>query len=91
MSLSKRTHIMLDPRMFDWLKQQAEREQRTIGSYVRLLLDQQFQSYQSKQATLRNTRRENYQIFWQTIQPLRKKNQQSGVIDYKELINVGKK
>lgn len=91
MSLTKRTHIMLDPQMFNWLKEQADREGRTLGSLVRLLLEKQFQDYQSKQRTLKTARQDNYHHFWQTIQPLRKRTLQTDLVDYKELINAGKK
>lgn len=39
MSLSKRTHIMLDPKMYAQIKRQASLENKTVGSFIRLALE----------------------------------------------------
>lgn len=84
MSLSKRTHIMLDPRTFDWLKQKSQREQKTIGSLVRLLLEKE---YQQEVDQVQRDR----QGWWESVQQLRTKHSFKGTIDYKALINDGRK
>jgi hypothetical protein len=39
MSLSKRTHIMLDPRMYARIKDQASLDNQTVGSFIRSALE----------------------------------------------------
>ena len=84
MALSKRTHIMLDPAMFAWLQQKAEKNQRTIGSLVRLLLEK---AYQNDVEAVKRDR----QLWWQSKKKLKTQHSFKGKIDYKELINDGRK
>lgn len=84
MSLSKRTHIMLDPAMFSWLQQKATKEKQTVGSLVRLLLKL---AYQTDVEKVKNDRL----AWWQSIKKLRDQHSFKGKIDYKELTNDGRK
>jgi len=84
MALSKRTHIMLDPAMFAWLQQKAEKNQRTIGSLVRLLLEKAYQS------DVDQIKKDRLQAI-KSVQKLRLKIHFDGPIDYKALINDGRK
>lgn len=84
MALSKRTHIMLDPQMFEWLKNKAETKKVTMGSLVRDYLEEKFQT-ETDSLTRDRT------LWWKRIQKLRTKHQFTEPIDFKELINHGRK
>lgn len=84
MSLSKRTHIMLDPKMFDWLKHRASRERRTIGSLVRILLEKE---YQSETDRIRQDRKAAIR----SMTKLRKQFPVKGPLDIRALIEEGRK
>lgn len=84
MALSKRTHIMLDPAMFGWLQQKATKEKQTIGSLVRLLLEN---AYQADVEKIKQDRL----LWWKSIKKLRTQHSFKGKIDYKELVNDGRK
>lgn len=84
MSLSKRTHIMLDPAMFSWLQNRAENEQKTIGSLVRQVLEK---AYQHDLEQIKNDRVKAFKA----IKKIRSQIHFDGPIDYKELINDGRR
>ena len=75
---------MLDPTMFSWLQQKAEKDQKTIGSLVRLMLEK---AYQSDVDQIKKDRLKAMK----SVQKLRSEIHFDGPIDYKELINDGRK
>lgn len=75
---------MLDPAMFSWLQQKADKDQKTIGSLVRLLLEK---AYQSDANQIKKDRLKAMK----SVQKLRSKIHFDGPIDYKALINDGRK
>jgi hypothetical protein len=75
---------MLDPAMFSWLQQKADKDQKTIGSLVRLLLEK---AYQSDVDQIKKDRLKAMK----SVQKLRSKIHFDEPIDYKELINDGRK
>ncbi len=84
MSLSKRTHIMLDPSTFKWLKHQSSSRQVTIGSLVRTILEKEMQAEQDA------IRQDRFAAF-EEIARLRKKYPVKGPLDYKALVEEGRK
>lgn len=75
---------MLDPQMFEWLKQKSVVERRTIGSLVRIIMEKEYERDQ-------NQLQQNRAEWWLSLQKLRTQHSFSGRINYKALIEDGRK
>jgi len=84
MAFTKRTHIMLDPSTFNWLKSKSENRQVTIGSLVRTILEKE------RQVETDRIRQKRLQAL-QNMQKLRKQFVLKGTINYRELVEYGRK
>lgn len=87
MSLSKRTHIMLDPAVYMQIQQEAELENRTVGSFIRFAVDQELQKRSDK---LKKRRMLAVKNMNKLRQQYHYKGQLSGA-EIKALVNYGRK
>jgi len=84
MALTKRTHIMLDPAMFQWLKQEASQQRVTVGNLVRSYLEEKLKAQINQ---IKNNRLK----FFADMERLRKLNPVKSRLNYRELIEDGRK